>query len=273
MSDQVPSTDLPMPLTARPTTRSDRAALERLWLLFRHDMSAVNGDLPRADGSYRSERLEHVLSGTPGWLGWILTAADRPLGFAIVRALDQPVRVINSFFVVAAARRCGTGSAFARAVVSSHPGRWTVAHQDRNSAAARFWPAVAAALDLDWTSAYQPVPGQPDAPPDPQALLRSRSYVKLLVLAALVGVPVSGVSYGFLALVDWLQGALFDDLPTTLGFDAPPTWWPLPLLAVGGLLAALAIRTPENAASWATGVTGFVFAERPAAATVHPASE
>jgi len=79
-------------------------------------------------------------------------------------------------------------------------------------------------------------------PADPQALLRSRSYVQLLVLAALLGVPVSGASYGFLALVDWLQDAVFTDLPDTLGFDSAPVWWPLPLLALSGLLAALAIR-------------------------------
>ena len=29
---------------------------------------------------------------------------------------------------------------------------------------------------------------------------------------------------------------MFTDLPETLGFDAAPVWWPLPLLAVGGLL-------------------------------------
>jgi len=89
------------------------------------------------------------------------------------------------------------------------------------------------------------VPGPsppPAAPPDPQALLRSRSYVQLLVLAALVGVPISGASYGFLALVDWLQDTLFTDLPKTLGFDSAPTWWALPLLALSGLLTALAIR-------------------------------
>jgi len=79
-------------------------------------------------------------------------------------------------------------------------------------------------------------------PADPQALLRSRNYVQLLVLAALLGVPVSGASYGFLALVDWLQDAVFTDLPDTLGFDSAPVWWPLPLLALSGLLAALAIR-------------------------------
>lgn len=78
-------------------------------------------------------------------------------------------------------------------------------------------------------------------PPDPLALLRSRSYVQLLVVAALIGVPVSAVAYGFLKLVAWLQEELFTDLPKTLGFDAAPTWWPLPLLALSGLLVALAI--------------------------------
>jgi chloride channel protein, CIC family len=73
------------------------------------------------------------------------------------------------------------------------------------------------------------------------ALLRSRSYVQLLVVAALIGVPVCAVAYGFLKLVAWLQEELFTDLPKTLGFDAAPTWWPFPLLALSGLLVALAI--------------------------------
>jgi H+/Cl- antiporter ClcA len=88
-----------------------------------------------------------------------------------------------------------------------------------------------------------PPPDPTSAPgPDPLALLRSRAYVKLLVLAALIGIPVSAVAYGFLELVAELQELLFDDLPDALGFDSPPVWWPLPLLAVSGLLVALAIR-------------------------------
>jgi chloride channel protein, CIC family len=77
--------------------------------------------------------------------------------------------------------------------------------------------------------------------PDPLALLRSRAYLRLLALAALVGVPISAAAYGFLKLVAVLQDALFTDLPDALGFDTPPTWWPLPLLALSGLLVALAI--------------------------------
>ena len=88
----------------------------------------------------------------------------------------------------------------------------------------------------------------PDGGPDPLALLRSRAYMKLLVLAALIGIPVSAVAYGFLELVAELQELLFDDLPDALGFDAVPVWWPLPLLALAGLLVALAItRLPGTA--------------------------
>src|SRR3954453_94526 len=79
-------------------------------------------------------------------------------------------------------------------------------------------------------------------PPDPQQLLRSRSYVRLLVLAALMGLPVSALAYGFLALTDWLQDSIFPDLPRDLGFASAPVWWPLPLLTLSGLLVALAIR-------------------------------
>ncbi|HTQ89344.1 MAG TPA: chloride channel protein [Streptosporangiaceae bacterium] len=78
--------------------------------------------------------------------------------------------------------------------------------------------------------------------PDPRTLLRSRSYVMLLVVAAVLGVPVSAAAYGFLALVSYLQKEIFNHLPHGLGFSATPVWWPLPVLAVGGLIAALAIR-------------------------------
>jgi H+/Cl- antiporter ClcA len=88
------------------------------------------------------------------------------------------------------------------------------------------------------------MPGAPPPadPPDPQALLRSRGYVQILILAAITGLPISAAAYGFLALVEHLQDWLFKDLPETLGYDAAPTWWPLPLLALSGVLTALAIR-------------------------------
>src|SRR4051812_86292 len=85
----------------------------------------------------------------------------------------------------------------------------------------------------------------PDAAPHPtaQELLRSPAYLKLLVLAALIGVPVSAAAYGYLKLVDVLQQAIFDNLPDALGYATVPAWWPLPVLTLGGLLVAVAIRT------------------------------
>ena len=79
-------------------------------------------------------------------------------------------------------------------------------------------------------------------PADPQALLRSRAYVTLLVLAAVIGAPISAVAWGFLALVSKLQGWLFTSLPKALGFHGEPLWWPVPLLMLAGLLVGLTIR-------------------------------
>jgi H+/Cl- antiporter ClcA len=79
-------------------------------------------------------------------------------------------------------------------------------------------------------------------PADPQALLKSRSYVSLLVLAAVIGAPISAAAWGFLALVSKLQGWLFTSLPKALGFHGEPLWWPVPLLMVAGLLVGLTIR-------------------------------
>ena len=73
---------------------------------------------------------------------------------------------------------------------------------------------------------------------NPLAALRTRAYLGLLVLAALIGAPISAIAYGFLALVSKLQGWIFTDLPKGLGFHAEPLWWPLLPLAVAGVLVA-----------------------------------
>jgi H+/Cl- antiporter ClcA len=79
-------------------------------------------------------------------------------------------------------------------------------------------------------------------PTDPLALLRSRSYLVLLALAAIIGAPISAVAYGFLALTTKSQGWVFTDLPKDLGFHGEPAWWPILPLILAGLLVALTIR-------------------------------
>src|SRR4029077_1054992 len=80
-------------------------------------------------------------------------------------------------------------------------------------------------------------------PPDPRALLRNRSYIVLVVLGGAVGVPIAAVAYFFLKAIAEAQHYLYATLPGDLGFSTPPTWWPFPLLAAGGLVVAPAIRS------------------------------
>jgi H+/Cl- antiporter ClcA len=65
--------------------------------------------------------------------------------------------------------------------------------------------------------------------------------VRLLVVAAVLGAPISAVAWGFLALVSKLQHWLYVSFPDDLGFKSVPVWWPFPLLAVSGILVALSI--------------------------------
>ncbi len=69
-----------------------------------------------------------------------------------------------------------------------------------------------------------------------KAVLLSPGYLKLLLLAALVGIPVSLVAFGFVVLEHQMQHWVWTSLPFELGFHQPPWWWPLPTLALAGVL-------------------------------------
>src|SRR3954464_12186788 len=81
-----------------------------------------------------------------------------------------------------------------------------------------------------------------EATPSPLELLRSRSYVVLLALGAIIGVPVAAAAYFFLKGFTERQRYFSAPLPGALGFESQPVWWPIPLLALSGLLVALTIR-------------------------------
>jgi H+/Cl- antiporter ClcA len=92
---------------------------------------------------------------------------------------------------------------------------------------------------------------------DPRALIRTRQFRVMLVFAAVIGLLVSAVSWGYLELVHYIQNWVYKDLPDRLGYTALtpgdlghstiPWWYPLPWLALAGLLTALAItRLPGS---------------------------
>jgi hypothetical protein len=57
-----------------------------------------------------------------------------------------------------------------------------------------------------------------NAAPDPAAVVKSRSYVFLLLVGAVLGAPVATVAYFFLEAVSRVQKEVFTDLPTSVGF-------------------------------------------------------
>ena len=83
--------------------------------------------------------------------------------------------------------------------------------------------------------------GTPPAP-DVHAVLHSRGYLLLLIATAVLALPLSALAFGFLVVVQWLQRLVWEDLPGQLGWSTPPAWWPLPVLALAGLIVGAAVR-------------------------------
>jgi H+/Cl- antiporter ClcA len=75
----------------------------------------------------------------------------------------------------------------------------------------------------------------------PKAVIRTTAYRRLLLLACLTGFAISLAAWAFLTLVPWIQDRVYIDLPKALGFSEAPSWWPLPVLAIAGLITAFAI--------------------------------
>lgn len=75
------------------------------------------------------------------------------------------------------------------------------------------------------------------------ATIRSKSYVALLVVVAVIGVLVSLAAWCFLEGIHQTQQELYTHLPDAFGYEhGAPKWWPLPVLAIGALIVAVAIR-------------------------------
>jgi H+/Cl- antiporter ClcA len=78
--------------------------------------------------------------------------------------------------------------------------------------------------------------------------MRGKGFVLVLVLAAIIGVIASLAAWGFLELIFYIQRWVFTDIPKDLGYShGAPLWWYVPVLAIAGIAAALAIvRLPGN---------------------------
>src|SRR6185436_13794027 len=74
----------------------------------------------------------------------------------------------------------------------------------------------------------------------PQAPPSAAEYLRLVGIAALIGIPAALAAALFLGLIHGLEDWLWDDLPASLGYAAPPWFFVLGLPVVGALLVVLA---------------------------------
>jgi predicted acetyltransferase len=153
--------------TVRPVTLDEQPVLERLWQLYRHDLSEFRGSLPDPAGLFHTRPLQPFLEGDPDRRSYLFERDGGPVGFGLVgRVTTQPMLMFE-FFVVRAVRGQGVGGAAAEALFALHPGVWEIPFQEENAAAARFWRGVAARAAHDGVrEERRRVPGKPHIPED-----------------------------------------------------------------------------------------------------------
>ncbi len=73
-----------------------------------------------------------------------------------------------------------------------------------------------------------------------ESQIDGRDYLRLIGIAALVGIPAALVAVGFLQAVHLIEGWLWYDLPIHLGLSSPPWYLVVGLPVVGAALGSLA---------------------------------
>jgi predicted acetyltransferase len=119
-------------------TRQQRRVTERLWQLYRHDLSEFRGSVPDSEGLYKPGRLPTFFED-PDRCGYLIYSDQAPAGFGLIRGLTEEQKVMGEFFVVRAVRRQRVGHEAAMSLLRLHPGRWAIPFQEENQGAARFW--------------------------------------------------------------------------------------------------------------------------------------
>jgi predicted acetyltransferase len=156
------------PTTLEPVTRELLPLVERLWQLYRYDLSEFRDSHPDEDGLFKAGRLPtYLVEDDPGHAALLVRHGGRPAGLVLLGGLQTPPATIGEFFVVRSVRRSGVGHHVATEVMRSRPGPWLLAFQEENPRAARFWRRLAPELAGDtWSERRVPVPDKPWLPPD-----------------------------------------------------------------------------------------------------------
>lgn len=136
----------------RAETEADRAALQRLYALYLHDLSEFTGHYALDEEARWTPSYLDDMLGRPMCHCLLARSAGSAVGFALVTTQPFPYMPADAdvqlaeFFVAKPYRRRGLGRAAAAATLRLFPGHWSLAVVDRNTAAFAFWRNVVAEL-------------------------------------------------------------------------------------------------------------------------------
>lgn len=166
----------PDPIQLELVTTDSRPILENLLPLYIHDLSQFRFTRPDVTGRFNHDDRYVDFFTDPDRCAYLFRDSSGPLGFGLVRGLNESRRLMAGFFVVRGVRRRNVGHVAALDMLRRHPGVWEVPFQEENAGAARFWRAVAdAAVGAEWSEVRRPVPMKPHIPHDVWITLDSTS--------------------------------------------------------------------------------------------------
>jgi H+/Cl- antiporter ClcA len=87
----------------------------------------------------------------------------------------------------------------------------------------------------------------------PAPSLTPREYLRVLLIAALLGPPVAIAAAGLMAAIHGVTELAWTDIPDAAGWSAPPAWYVLLVPLLGGAIVAVTLRMPGHGGHPAVG--------------------
>ena len=126
-------------LRVRPALLEEKELLGRLMQLYLHDYSEFEGSKPDARGEFEYRYFDDYWSMPTIRFPFLIRIDGSPVGFALVRIMDNQRFSMAEFFVVRAYRRNRIGASAAKYIFEGFGGPWDVTEHPRNTPAQEFW--------------------------------------------------------------------------------------------------------------------------------------
>ncbi len=123
-------------------SESERPIIRNLMQAYEHDLSEFTGDVPGQDGLFSIGNYFDVYWTEKERHPFEILYKDQPVGFALVRELEDGAFSMSEFFVVRSLRRKGVGKLAATMLFDRFPGTWHVAQDENNAPAQSFWRSI-----------------------------------------------------------------------------------------------------------------------------------